>query len=146
MLGIPIAAPNPDPIIQDIETRSIASQQPHIFRLLRLGVLAAERGQGLAFISEVSQLIWSGEVDWSEGGNLHQATARAGLNLEELEAQISKDAPRLDKVVEQNEADQNDAGHWGVPLMVFMGEPFFGQDRIDCLLWRMNQNGLSKRQ
>jgi 2-hydroxychromene-2-carboxylate isomerase len=29
-----------------------------------------------------------------------------------------------------------------VPLMVFNGEPFFGQDRIDALLWRMSQSGL----
>jgi len=39
-------------------------------------------------------------------------------------------------------ANQDAAGHWGVPLMVFEGEPFFGQDRVDALLWRMEQRGL----
>ena len=29
------------------------------------------------------------------------------------------------------------AGHWGVPLMVYQGEPFYGQDRFDQLLWRI---------
>jgi hypothetical protein len=29
--------------------------------------------------------------------------------------------------------------------MVFEGEPFFGQDRIDLLLWRMQQHGLRER-
>jgi hypothetical protein len=29
-----------------------------------------------------------------------------------------------------------------VPLMVFEGEPFHGQDRIDLLVWRMRQKGL----
>ena len=29
--------------------------------------------------------------------------------------------------------------------MTFEGEPFFGQDRIDVLLWRLKQNGLAKR-
>ena len=35
--------------------------------------------------------------------------------------------------------------HWGVPTMVFEGEPFFGQDKIELLLWRMQQKGLGKR-
>jgi hypothetical protein len=26
--------------------------------------------------------------------------------------------------------------------MVFEGEPFFGQDRFDALVWRMKQRGL----
>jgi len=29
--------------------------------------------------------------------------------------------------------------------MVFNGEPFFGQDRIDLLVWRMRQHGLRER-
>jgi hypothetical protein len=29
--------------------------------------------------------------------------------------------------------------------MVFEGEPFFGQDRIDVLVWRMKQKGLRSR-
>ena len=37
------------------------------------------------------------------------------------------------------------AGHWVVPTMVFAGEPFFGQDRIDLLVWRLKQHGLRRR-
>ena len=145
MLDIPLGPPNPDPIVQDIETREIAPEQPHIFRLLRLGALATERGRGLPFIDEVSRLIWSGQVKCTEADHLQQAVARAGLDLEEMEQVVEREAARLDKAVEDNEADQSEAGHWGVPLMVFDGEPFFGQDRIDCLLWRMRQKGLSER-
>jgi hypothetical protein len=29
--------------------------------------------------------------------------------------------------------------------MVFKGEPFFGQDRFDVLVWRMQQRGLRER-
>ena len=29
--------------------------------------------------------------------------------------------------------------------MVFEGEPFFGQDRIDVLVWRMKQKRLRSR-
>ena len=48
-------------------------------------------------------------------------------------------------MIEANETAQTAAGHWGVPLFVFEGEPFFGQDRIDHLLWRMKQHGLKAR-
>ena len=37
------------------------------------------------------------------------------------------------------------AGHWGVPTLVFEGEPFFGQDRIEMARWRMEQKGLASR-
>jgi hypothetical protein len=29
--------------------------------------------------------------------------------------------------------------------MAFEGEPFFGQDRLDVLLWRLKQRGLQRR-
>ena len=33
----------------------------------------------------------------------------------------------------------------GVPTFVFENEPFFGQDRIDLLIWRMQGTGLTRR-
>jgi len=39
----------------------------------------------------------------------------------------------------------HEAGHWGVPTRVFEGEPFFGEDRLDVLLWRLKQKGLRPR-
>ena len=39
----------------------------------------------------------------------------------------------------------SEAGHWGVPTLVFDGEPFFGQDRLALLEWRLGQPGLEKR-
>lgn len=144
-LDLPIGAPNPDPIVQNIETREIAKDQPHIFRLLRLGTLAAEQGKGLPFIYEVSTLIWGGNVKWNEGNHLRAATDRAGLDFKELERRAVAEADRLDAVGAQNEVEQQEAGHWGVPLMVFQGEPFFGQDRIPVLEWRLKQHGLKER-
>jgi 2-hydroxychromene-2-carboxylate isomerase len=37
----------------------------------------------------------------------------------------------------------SESGHWGVPTMVYGGETFFGQDRVDVLTWHIN-NRLSK--
>ena len=84
---IPFGAPRPDPIVQDVATRRIAADQPHIRRVTRMGQAAARRGSGLPFA----------------------------------------------------------AGHWGVPTLVFDGEPFFGQDRIEMVRWRMDQKGLTER-
>jgi hypothetical protein len=36
------------------------------------------------------------------------------------------------------------SGHWGVPTFVFENEPFFGQDRIELLIWRMESKGLRR--
>jgi 2-hydroxychromene-2-carboxylate isomerase len=145
-LGIPYMWPQPDPIVQDFATRKVAAEQPYIYRLTRLGTLAAERGRGLPFIDEVSQIIWNGQtVGWHEGPHLSQAAARAGCDLAEMEPIVARDADRLDAIVEQNQKALAAAGPCGVPTMVFNDEPFFGQDRIDLLMWRMKQHGLRKR-
>jgi 2-hydroxychromene-2-carboxylate isomerase len=144
--GIDYSWPRPDPIVQDFATREVAAEQPYIYRLTRLGVAAIERRRGMAFIDEVSQIIWNGKVaGWNEGSHLADAAARAGLNLAELDAMIGADTERYDAIIAANQSDLEAAGHWGVPTMVFEGEPFFGQDRIDLLLWRMRQRGLQRR-
>lgn len=142
MEGVPFALPSPNPIVQDFETLEIAREQPYIHRLTRLGVAAAEQGRGLAFIAEVSRLIFGGTKDWHEGEHLARATQRAGLSLSELDAGVNSNVDTYEAKIRKNEADQEASGHWGVPLMVFNGEPFFGQDRIDVLVWRMKNAGL----
>ena len=144
--GMTLRWPRPDPVVMDYATRTYPKEQPYIHRLTRLGVLAAERGHGLALLRAVSHLIWSGEVSgWNEGDHLAEALAAIGLDLAELDAAQAAEADRLDEVIKANEADQRLGGHYGVPLMVYAGEPFFGQDRFDQLLWRMQQHGLQRR-
>lgn len=146
MLGIPYRWPRPDPVVQDLMTRATAAEQPYIHRLSRLGEAAERRGRGLAFADEVSRLIWSGAVDgWHEGDHLAGAAARAGLDLAELETQVRDDADALDAGIAANHQALDAAGHWGVPTLVFEGEPFFGQDRIAMARWRMEQKGLARR-
>lgn len=142
---IPLAAPRPDPIVQDLATRRIATEQPYIRRLVRLGQAAARRGKSLVFCAEVARLIWGGTENWDEGDHLAEAAARAGLDLAALDAEALSDAEALDAEVAANQAALEAAGHWGVPTFVFQGEPFFGQDRIDVALWRMEQVGLTRR-
>jgi 2-hydroxychromene-2-carboxylate isomerase len=48
-------------------------------------------------------------------------------------------------VISDNEQAHAASGHWGVPTFVFENEPFFGQDRIGMLIWRMESKGLTRR-
>ena len=143
--SIPFGPPRPDPIVQDVRTRKIADEQPYIFRLTRLGQAAARRSKSLAFCDEVSRLIWGEAENWHEGEHLTGAAKRAGLDLVELDAEAVGDAESLDAEIAANQAALEASGHWGVPTLVFDGEPFFGQDRIDMAVWRMQQKGLERR-
>lgn len=137
MDGTPYARPMPDPIVQDLETSKIAAEQPYIRRLTRLAVAAEMRGAGLAFYGEVSRLIFGHMGPWDAPGQLSEAALRAGLDLAEMDEEIEADPDGFDARIARNEADQRAAGHWGTPLLVYDGEPFFGQDRVEMCRWRM---------
>jgi 2-hydroxychromene-2-carboxylate isomerase len=132
-LGLPFGWPNPDPVAMDMATRTYPKEQPYIYRLTQLGQAASEAGRGLAFLDEVSSLIFGGAVrDWHQGDYLARAAERAGLDRYDTAIKANQDAQRL-------------GGHYGVPLMVFDNEPFYGQDRFDQMKWRMTQKGLTRR-
>ena len=143
--GIPFGMPRPDPIVQDMATRAIADEQPYIRRITRLGQAAARRGKGVAFAAEAAALIWGGAQDWHEGNHLMLAARRAGLDLAQLDAEVAAEPQALDAEIADNQNALEAAGHWGVPTLVFDGEPFFGQDRIEVARWRMEQKGLARR-
>lgn len=141
-LGLPFRWPSPDPVLQDRETYEVAKDQPLIWRLTGLGIEAERRGKGIDLAYAVAALLWSGARDWDQGDHLSVAVAKAGLDLKVMETALREiDVPAE---VEKNHQALDVAGHWGVPTMVFDGEPFFGQDRIDTLRWRLEQVGLRK--
>jgi 2-hydroxychromene-2-carboxylate isomerase len=127
--------------VQDFETWSIPEEQPYIYRLTWLGVEAEKRGKGIEYAAEVSRMIFGGTKGWDQGDHLAQAAARAGLDLADMEAAIG-DGSAHQPEVEKNQEHQALAKHHGVPLFVYNDEPFFGQDRIDTLAWRLEHNGL----
>ena len=146
MLGMPYRWPRPDPVVVDPSTRAATPNQPYIHRLTRLGCAAAEEGRGLDFLNEVSRVIWCGQIEnWHEGDHLAKAAQRAGLDLAALDAKIAADPDKYEAIIQANQKAHADSGHWGVPTMAFQGEPFFGQDRLDVLLWRLKENGLQPR-
>lgn len=142
-LGMPMHfPPKPDPVTQNYQTMEIAKEQPLIYRLAKLGVEAQRRGKGVDFAKEVSHLVYGGTENWDQGDHLAKAAAAAGLDLASMELAIA-DGDHLEEI-ERNHDGLEKAGHWGVPTMVVRGEPFFGQDRIETLRWRLDKYGLEK--
>lgn len=145
-LGIPFHWPRPDPIVQDMETGAIAAEQPYCFRLVCLGQAAIEAGRGIEFFHAVDHIIWDGTIDgWDQGDHLAEATKRAGLDLASLEEKADANAERYEENAFLNDEALIKIGHWGRPVMVFDGEPFWGQDRVEMFLWRLKQQGLQER-
>jgi 2-hydroxychromene-2-carboxylate isomerase len=144
--NVPYRFPRPDPIVQDMTTLDVADNQPYIHRLTRLGAAAQLEGRALGFVDAIDRVLWDGTVSgWNEGDHLARAAAAAGFDLTAMDAAISADPDRYELIIAGNEQDHAASGHWGVPTFVFDNEPFFGQDRIDLLIWRMESKGLTRR-
>jgi 2-hydroxychromene-2-carboxylate isomerase len=144
--NIPFRFPRPDPIVQDMTTLDVAEHQPYIHRLTRLGAAAQLDGRALEFTDAISRVLWDGSVSgWNEGDHLAKAATVAGFDLAAMDAAIVADPDRYEQIIAGNEQDHATSGHWGVPTFVFENEPFFGQDRIDLLIWRMESKGLKRR-
>jgi 2-hydroxychromene-2-carboxylate isomerase len=144
--NIPFRFPRPDPIVQNMATLEVAEHQPYIHRLTRLGAMAQLEGRSLVFVEAIARVLWDGSVNgWHEGDHLANAAAKAGFDLAAMDAAITADPDRYEQVISGNERDHAASGHWGVPTFVFENEPFFGQDRIELLIWRMQGKGLTRR-
>lgn len=144
--GIPFRWPRPDPIVQDMTTLEVATEQPRIRRITRLCAMAQLEGRALDFTLAVAPVLWDGSViGWHEGNHLETAAAAAGFDLPAMEVAVAADPDRYEAVIADNEKAHAASGHWGVPTFSFEGEPFFGQDRIELLTWRLEQRGVKRR-
>ncbi len=140
-LGLPYAYPDPSPIT--FKPGSIwvpEAKQPLNEFLNRLYVGAERHGKVLNFLDTVGRSLWDGSAqNWHEGDHLSNAMRKAGLVLEDVLDDVPWDKAK--KRLDENAGAILAAGHWGVPLMVYNGEAFYGQDRFDQLVWRMTQEG-----
>ena len=138
-LGLPYGEARPYPVaFQPGTLYRAAARQPRFHRLYHLNAAAEELDQGWAFLDQVARLIWDGtRRDWDKGDALEAAIGRAGLDYEPSGPAAEQAAGAFDRAFADNHARLLAAGHWGVPTFVYEGEPFYGQDRFDQLLWRM---------
>lgn len=140
-LGLPYAYPDPSPIRFKSGSVWIAEdQQPLNEWINRLFVGAWAAGQAMPFLDHVGRMLWDGSTrGWDKGDHIANAITRAGLSAQDLINQTpwSEAEGTLARHGEEMLVD----GHWGVPLMVFDGQPFYGQDRFEQLLWQIETGG-----
>ena len=130
-LGIPFTTKlKPDPIRQNIMTGKISSHQPYIFDICHLGQMAQMKGVGMEFAFEVSSLIFGGVENWNTDENLSEAAKKVGLDLNQLRESVNVHEEEIIGQIKQNQVDQLNAGHHGVPLTVIGDKHFFGQDNL----------------
>lgn len=142
-LNLPVAYPDPSPIAFKPGSLWVAEdEQPLNEYINRLFVGCVEAGRGLSFLDCIARMLWDGSTPgWHEGDHLARALGDIELNIETLLQHTPWDKAKT--ILDRNADAMYDAGHWGVPLMVFDGEPFYGQDRFDQLLWRMKSKGVA---
>jgi 2-hydroxychromene-2-carboxylate isomerase len=90
--------------------------------------------------------IYDGTASMTWPDEIPKVLDEIGLDGKAIVKKAKKNEDKYLAVVEQNQEWCHASGHGGVPNAVFRGEPFWGQDRIDTLIWRMKQNGLTNRQ
>ena len=145
-LGIPFTSKlKPDPIRQNIMTGKISSHQPYIFDICHLGQMAQMKGVGMEFAFEVSSLIFGGVENWNTDENLSEAAKKVGLDLNQLRESVNVHEEEIIEQIKQNQVDQLNAGHHGVPLTVVGDKHFFGQDQFDKIMETLKENGLKER-
>lgn len=127
-LNIPLNMPiKPDPIRQNTITGKISSHQPYIFDVCHMGQVMSNRGKGIEFALELSTLIWSVK-NWNNDSLLEKVFAEFGEDLYEVRKTAKKDESIIIDEIKNNQEDQKIAGHHGVPLNVYKGKYYFGQD------------------
>lgn len=127
-LKIPLNMPiKPDPIRQNTITGKISTHQPYIFDVCHMGQVMSNRGKGIEFAFELSTLIWSVK-NWNNDSLLEKVFAEFGEDLYEVRKTAKKNESRIIDEIKSNQEDQKIAGHHGVPLNVYKGKYYFGQD------------------
>ena len=134
-----------DAIVQNVLTGKIAKNQPYIFDICHLGQMAQIKGVGIEFAFEVSSLIFGGVENWNSDENLSIASKKVGLDLNQLRESVDVHEEEIIGQIKQNQVDQLNAGHHGVPLTVIGDKYFFGQDQFEKIMETLKENGLKER-
>ena len=149
-LGYSPAWPNPDPLKTEGAPdgtnpllHKISTDQPYVDLLHGLILAAGKQGAALDFVRAAVARMWNGEPGWDEDASLKAIAEEAGLEFSTLRQWAAANQDEITATIIENETDQL-KHHWGVPLMVLDDEPFFGQDRIDALVWRLEKKGLKR--
>lgn len=134
-----------------IDARRIAKQRGLVIyppkkifsaRLAFYGGLYAERnGQFRPYSNRVFERFWKQELDVESRDAISAIVAEIGLNPSEFFRYADTDA-RADLDACFAEADRDQV--FGVPTFIVGGEPFWGEDRIEWVIRKLDAMGLHR--
>ncbi|MBE7449356.1 MAG: DsbA family protein [Kofleriaceae bacterium] len=105
---------------------------------LAVSKLAIERGRGLAFLESAARGAWAEALDLASYVDLRAVVERAGLDWDDARAALADDGWRA--WVQDNAADLDGAGLWGVPSWRAGDFVTWGQDRLPLLADRLRRH------
>ena len=111
-------------------------------RCLLVAEHALDVGHEREFVLAASRAIWAQAIDVARDEGLRPICEQAGLSWEACRAALRDDELRAR--VEANTAKLSELGHWGVPVLVYADELFWGQDRIEDLELLLADAGLKR--
>lgn len=115
-----------------------------VWRCLTVAEHAATVGRLREFVLAASRGIWAEGTDVLRDDGLRPLCERVGLDWADCLAAIANPAYR--QRVERNTARLEQLGQWGVPVFVFDGQAYWGQDRIEDLEHALRDAGLEQRE
>lgn len=119
----------------NVPLRPTNPRRPNSIPALCLAALLDERKRP-AFNDAVFNALWQCQQDISSAEVLEKCLAHAGARSELLDAAF-QDSAQSNLANDTTEAFAR--GIFGVPTFVFDGEIFFGSDRLELLLWSIEQ-------
>ena len=111
-------------------------------RMLAVSEYAIDQGHVREFVLAASTATWAEAMDLATDDDMKVVCDRAGLDWEGCVAAMND--PEIAARVEANTQELVEIGHWGVPVFVFRGEQFWGQDRIDDVKLALDDAGLRR--
>ena len=137
-----------DPVVtHDVIKVAPKDKQKYIFRLYRISTLIQTEhpDKSLEWATKMFRKIYDGTASMTWPDDIPAVLASLGLDADAIEKKAKDNEAKYLAIVEENQKWCHASGNGGVPNAVFRGEPFWGQDRIDQLVWRLKFNGLTER-
>jgi len=124
----------------DLRLRPTRPQRPNSIPALCLATLLAE-DLHMNFVSAVFDALWQEQQDIADAAVLAQCLAQAGGPADTLAQAFA--APATAELAGRT-TEAYGRGVFGVPSFVCEGEVFFGNDRLDLLLWTLGRRGVAR--
>lgn len=108
---------------------------------LMSGLFADRHGKFREYAARVWELFFKRELDIEKFEQLAPLLSAAGLNPEDFRRYADSDGPRdLEAALAEGERD----GIFGVPTLLVEGEPFWGNDRVEWVVRKLDRMGLRR--